>query len=384
MAQPYRMPPQMVVRGGLMTVMFVTLAPGLLAQSSDRVHMEALARRATERLRTLQQEADALASQERTLLGDLRKLEIDKQLKAEELRQISAESSQVVAELAANAQRTSDLERQESSGRPELRSRLIDIYKMGQGRYLRMLLSTTDIRQVGHAARTLSVLAKLDHDRVVSRQRTLDELKLTGQTLEDRRRRLEGLRAQAQNAGTALAQAAKARNDLVHDIDSRRDLNAQLVGELQAANQKLQLTLRDLSASPAESALPIRPFRGDLEWPVASTGVRRSSRSASSPLSAGIDINAAEGAPVTAVHDGVVAFADTFGGFGNLVIIDHGAQSFSLYGNLLEMSVTKGGRVERGGTVGTVGPAPAGPPELHFELRIDGQSVDPLQWLRKR
>jgi septal ring factor EnvC (AmiA/AmiB activator) len=79
-----------------------------------------------------------------------------------------------------------------------------------------------------------------------------------------------------------------------------------------------------------------------------------------------------------------VAFADAFGGFGNLVIIDHGAQSFSLYGNLLEMSVTKGGRVERGGTVGTVGPAPAGPPELHFELRIDGQSVDPLQWLRKR
>src|SRR6516164_181506 len=135
MAQPYRMPPQMIVRGGLMTVMFVTLAPGLLAQSSDRVHTETLARRATERLRTLQQEADALASQERTLLGDLRKLEID-------------------------TQRTRDLERQESSGRPELRNRLIDIYKMGQGRYLRMLLSTTDLRQVGHAARTLSVLAK--------------------------------------------------------------------------------------------------------------------------------------------------------------------------------------------------------------------------------
>src|SRR5215471_3796730 len=114
MAQPYRMPPQMVVRGGLMTVMFVTLAPGLLAQSSDRVHMEALARRATERLRTLQQEADALASQERTLLGDLRKLEIDRQLRAEELRQIAAESSQVATELTANTQRTNDLERQES------------------------------------------------------------------------------------------------------------------------------------------------------------------------------------------------------------------------------------------------------------------------------
>jgi murein hydrolase activator len=376
---------RMVVHGGLATVMFLALAPALSSQSPDRTRTEALARRATERLRVLQQEADALASQERSLLGDLRTLEIDRQLKSEELRQITADSTQVSTELTANAQRTRDLERQESSGRPELRNRLVDIYKLGQGRYLRLLLSTTDIRQVGQAARTLSALAKLDHDRIVSRQRTLDELKRTRLALEDRRRRLEVLRVKAQSAEAALAHAAKARNDLIHDIDSRRDLNAQLSGELQSASQKLQLVLRDLASAPADAVtLPIRPFRGDLDWPVAATGARRSSRSASSGSSAGIDINAAEGAPVTAIHDGVVAYADAFGGFGNLVIVDHGAQSFSLYGNLLEMAVTKGARVERGDTVGAVGLAPAGPPELHFELRIDGQSVDPLQWLRKR
>jgi septal ring factor EnvC (AmiA/AmiB activator) len=371
---------------GLATLALVALAPALLAQSSpDRARAETLARRATERLRALQQEADALASQERTLLGDLRKLDVDRQLKVEELRQIAFDSAQVATELSTNAQRTRDLERQESSGRPELRGRLVDIYKLGQGRYLRLLLSTTDIRQIGQAARTLSALAKLDHDRIVVRQRTLDELKRTRVTLEERRHQLEGLRVKAQNAEAALAHSAKARNDLIHDIDSRRDLNAQLVGELQSANQKLQLTLRDLSSAPADAAaLPIRPFRGDLDWPVASSGVRRASRSASSPTSAGIEINAPEGAQVAAVHEGVVAYADAFGGFGNLVIVDHGAQSFSLYGNLLEMSVTKGARVERGEAVGTVGPAPAGPPELHFELRIDGQSVDPLQWLRKR
>jgi septal ring factor EnvC (AmiA/AmiB activator) len=372
------------VRASVTIGIVAALAPGLLSQSPDRSRAEMLARRAAERLQALQQEADALASQERTLLGDLRKLEIDRQVQAEQLRQAVADTAQVASELNANAQRMRDLERQESSGRPELRNRLIDIYKLGQGRYLRLLLSTTDIRQVGQAARTLSALAKLDHDRIVSRQRTLDELKRTRLTLEDRHHRLESLRAKAQSGEAAMARAAKARNDLIHDIDSRRDLNAQLVGELQAANQKLQLTLRDLSSTSADAAaLPIRPFRGDLEWPVVSTAVRRSSRSASSASSAGIDINATEGAPVTAIHGGVVAFADAFGGFGNLVIVDHGAQSFSLYGNLLEMSVAKGARVERGEPVGTVGPAPAGPPELHFELRIDGQSVDPLQWLRK-
>ncbi len=375
----------MAVRAGFAAVILLGLAIALLAQSPDRTRTEGLARRATERLHALQREADSLASQEGTLLVDLRKLEVDRQLKTEELRQIASDGSRIAAELTSNQQRTRELERQESSGRPELRSRLVDIYKLGQGRYLRLLLSTTDVRQIGQAARTLSALAKLDHDRIVSRQHTLDELKRTRVTLEERRRQLQTLRVKAESAEAALTKSARARNELVHDIDSRRDLNAQLLGELQSAHQKLQVTLRDLPSASAEAAtLPIRPFRGDLDWPVAASGSRRSSRSASSTTSAGIEVSAAEGAPVAAVHDGVVAFADAFGGFGNLIIVDHGAQSFSLYGNLLEMSVGKGARVERGETIGTVGPAPAGPPELHFELRIDGQSVDPLQWLRKR
>src|SRR5215475_5777239 len=111
-----------VGRAGLAAVMMLSLAPGLLAQSADRARTEALARRATERLGALQQEADALASQERTLLGDLRKLEVDRQLKTEDLRQLAADTTQVAAELSANAQRTRDLERQEFSGRPELRN----------------------------------------------------------------------------------------------------------------------------------------------------------------------------------------------------------------------------------------------------------------------
>ncbi len=362
-------------------------ALGIAAQPPDRARAEALSRRASERLQALQKEADKLTTDERTLLNELRKLEVDRQIKAEELRQIAADGSKVAAELMDNEARTHELEAQEATSRPELRSRLVDIYKLGQGRYLRLLLSTSDVRQVGQASRTLAALAKLDHDRVVSRQKTLDALKATRSTLEGRRRQLNVLRMNAERAEAALVDAARARNDLIHDIDTRRDLNAQLAGELQAAQQKLQATLRELAAGNGAAAdaaaLPIRPFRGDLDWPVMPAGNRRPVRAGNS-AAAGLDIAAAEGAPVSAVHDGLVAFAGPFGGFGNLVIVEHGAQNFSLYGNLLEMSVNKGDRVERGQAIGTVGLAPAGSSELHFELRIDGQSVDPLQWLKKR
>ena len=99
--------------------------------------------------------------------------------------------------------------------------------------------------------------------------------------------------------------------------------------------------------------------------------------------SSGIEIAATEGAPVSAVHEGSVAFAGAFAGYGNLVIVDHGAQAFSLYGNLLDISVKKGDSVEAGRSIGTVGPTVTGPAGLYFELRVDGQPVDPLQWLKK-
>lgn len=98
----------------------------------------------------------------------------------------------------------------------------------------------------------------------------------------------------------------------------------------------------------------------------------------------GIELSLPEGAPVRAVHEGTVAYADQFTGYGNLVILDHGNRSYSLYGNLSELDVKKGDAVAAGATVGLTGRNTAGNPSLYFELRIDGQPVDPLQWLKRR
>src|SRR5262249_48927650 len=82
----------------------------LAAHQPDRAHTEALSRRASERLQTLQREADKLTADERMLLGDLRKLEVDRQIKAEELREVEEQESQLAGELDANAERTHELE----------------------------------------------------------------------------------------------------------------------------------------------------------------------------------------------------------------------------------------------------------------------------------
>ena len=98
----------------------------------------------------------------------------------------------------------------------------------------------------------------------------------------------------------------------------------------------------------------------------------------------GIEIAAAEGTPVHAIHPGTISYASPFTAFGNLVIVDHGRNAYSLYGYLASMGVATGAFVDGGTELGRVGSAPAGPPALYFELRVDGRSVDPVQWLRPR
>jgi murein hydrolase activator len=66
------------------------------------------------------------------------------------------------------------------------------------------------------------------------------------------------------------------------------------------------------------------------------------------------------------------------------VILDHGSQTFSLYGDLLDIAVAKGARVDRGQPLGSAGPLPSGGAGVYFELRVDGRPVDPLQWLRRK
>lgn len=375
--------------GFALVAAFAFIVVPAVAQQPERARAEGLARRASERLQSLQREADRLASQERTLMGDLRKLELERQLKAEELKQVDADAANLEHELTGITGRIDALQQFERKGRPELSARLVDVYKLGQARYLRLLFSTPDLQRIGQASRTVAALAKLDRDRVASRKRTLDELKAAQTTLEERRRQLMAARTATATAEIAAARAAQARNDLIRDIDRRRDLNAQLAGELQAAQQKLQATLRDLAAGvPAAepAALPLRPFRGELGWPVAGAVLRRFGRPAGGAGSAsnGIEIAAPEGANALAIHDGTVAFAGPFAEFGNLVILDHGAQTFSLYGDLLDIAVKKGARIERGQSIGSAGATASGAAGLYFELRVDGQPVDPLQWLKRR
>jgi septal ring factor EnvC (AmiA/AmiB activator) len=369
--------------------MATLLAISLTAQTADRSQATAQARRAADRLAALQKEAEALAGQEKTLLGELRKLEVDREIKVERLATIEREAADVREKLADAGTRAAALAGEAARQRPDIDTRLVRLYKLGRVGYWRLLLDVNSLREVGRAYRTATALARIDRDRVEEHRRTLAALSAERTALQARVRDLERLENQARHASGAVEAAVATRRALVQQIDERRDLNAQLAGELLEAQRRLQATLAQMAAgreAPA-ATLPLRPFRGAMPWPadgVVSSTFGKAMRGSPASARNGIQLSLPEGEPVHAVHEGVVAFADAFEGYGNLVIVDHGDKAYSLYGHLAAMAVKKGDRVEASSTVGLAGRDPAGNPALYFELRVDGSPVDPLQWLKRQ
>src|SRR5690349_443383 len=171
---------------------FAVIVTSVRAAQPDRSRTESLARRAGERLSALQREADHLATEERSLLTDLRKLEVERQIRQEEFAQADAELAKVQTDIDATSQRIDALQASEAAARPELQSRLIEMYKLGKARYARVLLSTPDLRRIGQASRTVAALAKLDRDRIAQHQRMVEELRSNRATLEERQRQASG------------------------------------------------------------------------------------------------------------------------------------------------------------------------------------------------
>jgi murein hydrolase activator len=329
-------------------------------------------------------EADRLALRQRGVLAELRQLEVARQIAVEELRQADAAVDEAETQATALEFRVDRLERDRNAVRPAIGSRLVEMYKLGRGRYTRLLLSASDLRRFGQLTRTVAALAARDGERIRSYERQLAEVDSALEELARLEEALVARRAKAVQARVAADQAVLKQHALVREIDQRRDLNAQLTSELEEAQRRLESTLRSTVASNGSQVLPIGPFRGALPWPAIGE-VQRRAPSAGAGIASrpGVDILAGEGTPVQAIYDGRVAYAGSFDGLGNLVIVDHGGQTFTLYGHLLEFEAAEGMAVVQGQVLGRVGSSPVGKSTLYFELRVGGRTVDPLQWLTR-
>ena len=339
-----------------------------------------------ERRAALEQELTRLRSEEKSLLGEVEQLELELQLRTDELTEIQISLRRTRAALDATVARVRQLETSLAAARPALAAHARALYKLGDLSYLRLLLSIDRPSDFFRGYRFITTLARRDNAQVAAFRSDLAALTSEKAELEQRTRESIALRTRLTAARRALDEQRARKTTLLTSLVERKELNAAYVEELAEAESRLQELLSGLGGE--EVAVPLGAFRGSLPWPVegrvrAGFGRRKHPRFDTYTVHNGLEIEAAPGAEVRAVHEGRVVFAERFRGYGLMVVVDHGGKHYSLYAQLAEVAVAPGQDVATGTVLGRADPAGADGPGVYFEMRFQGRPEDPLEWLHR-
>jgi septal ring factor EnvC (AmiA/AmiB activator) len=293
--------------------------------------------------------------------------------------------------------------------RAELAALVRSAYALGKHQELKLLLEQD---RLGDLARVLAYhryFQRSREARIGSLDAQLQELAQVQAQIEAKQQALMAARARRQGELHSLAAQRSARGKLVASLDARyRDRGARLqaLGRDEKGTVALLEKLRKLMAALPKPAprptLPGRPRRSTAtppgtgaDNPMIPTGPMSLPLNGSilagyggtmpdGHQSRGLLIGGAAGAPVHAVRDGRVAYADWLKGYGLLLILDHGGGWMSLYAFNDTLLKSAGDEVVSGEAIATVGTSGGqGRPALYFELRRDGQPADPATWLRR-
>ena len=379
----------------LFVVLLLSVAASSGAQQDDRARTEALARTTSERLKALNQEADRLASEARTLLGDLRRLELERQIKDEELRQAKADEDRVAAESDFAQRRNCRGSRRRSRPNfPRCVRGSSSCTSSGKGGYLRLFLSTTEARNIGQASRMVAAIASRDRDRIAAHQRRVEESEARRIALEERRAQLASLRAAAERA-QAAAPCRRAEARSAHPRHRPAPRSERAAGGRADEHP---------AASAGHVARAAVGCRRDRTRPLGRRACRspRSAANSSGPRSVRsgtVSARARRPPPARPTASRSRPSSEPRAGR------PRGYGRVRRYLRRLRQARHHRPRRRRpSACTGTcwISRWPAAPacrraiplerldlrclgvPGLYFELRVDGQPVDPLQWLRKR
>jgi murein DD-endopeptidase MepM/ murein hydrolase activator NlpD len=173
------------------------------------------------------------------------------------------------------------------------------------------------------------------------------------------------------------------KEELLADVESKKSAYERVHRQLERDAAEIQALL-----AGAPSAGPLPTGGGQLAWPAAGPvtsgyGYRTHPIFGDTRLHTGIDIGASYGSPVVASATGVVVYAGSMSGYGNVIAIDHGGGLATTYNHLSAFYVGVGQSVSRSSQIGAVGcTGYCTGAHLHFEVRVNGNPVDPMPYLQ--
>lgn len=337
--------------------------------------------------------ADALKESERAISETNRQLyKIQQQQKKNREALKTLEQEKAALEITIRAQQQN------------LGAHLRQQYIQGQASHLQILLSEQDPNDIAREMQYFGYLARARSKQITALRGNLEQIAALNARTESTLQEIEALKAEQERQKQALETEKKQRRTVMSSLAKQLKAQRSEISKLKRDEKRLSDLVKRLArivpAKPKQQkpktlgkneALPTRSnidkafaaLKGKLNLPVRGDIANRygSPREDSGVSWKGLFIRAQEGAEVKSIASGTVVFADWLRGFGNLIIIDHGDDYMSLYGNNQALLKQVGDEVHAGDDIAAVGSS-GGNPEagVYFELRHRSNPFDPLAW----
>ena len=386
------------------------------AHADDRDQLKSIQQDIAEKERAVRQQ-----QQQRSKLQEQLKSQ-DQAIAAasRQLRETEATLTQINAQVAELNASLAKLEKQKAAQERNLAAQLDAAFRQGQHTGLQLILSGEESQR---GQRLQAYFGYLNQ----ARQETIAQLKQTREEVDVQKRELEGKQTQQQTLlyeqkaqQAKLEQARAERKKTLTSLESSIQQGQQQLSELRAnesrlrdriaraeaaakaraqreaaeaekvRNRQQEATRKGTTYKPTESERSLMSRtgglgspRGQAYWPVRGTLLHRYGEQLQGELRwKGIVIGASEGTEVKAIADGRVILADWLQGYGLVVVVEHGKGDMSLYGYNQSALVNVGTQVRAGQPISLVGSSGGqGRPSLYFEIRRQGQAVNPQPWL---
>ena len=364
----------------------------------------------TNQLDSIQQQVNqqnAAKADAETVIGS-----VSEQLKQieEQLRQATAElgtiKDQRVAvenDITLNERQLAEAQKRLEGRESVFYKRVRDIYINGRLSYLDVVIGSKDFSDFANRLEVLKRIIDSDITLINEIKKERADIEAHKQKLEADRAKLVELEKSALAKQAEIEQKKAERNVVLQKAQNDRATAMQAIEELNASSAQVSAMLKERQAARAAAAAAAAAAAqssggqgasdnwvqgtGQLGWPVSGEitspyGYRVHPIWGTTIYHSGIDIGVDEGTPVHAADGGVVVWSGWMGGYGYAVVIDHGNGLSTLYGHNSELAVDEGQSVAKGQVIsyaGSTGNSTG--PHVHFEVRVNGDPVDPMGYL---
>ncbi|MGQ9470714.1 MAG: murein hydrolase activator EnvC family protein [Candidatus Aminicenantales bacterium] len=363
-------------------------------QAQDLSQFETRLQKIKQEINLLERRIKEEKEKESTLLSQLNQLSLEKKLIRREINLNTAERQRVDREISFLQAETKSLQHKLNQQRQQMEKTLVSLYKHGRLSWLDFFFRAKSLTSLVAESKRLEMLIHHQNNTLNEFLQTEARLNTTTRKLEAKKKELGNLHELALEKKKALEQKERELKEFTIRVQRNRRLFEQTLKEYQERVEQLQSLMDKIMSQELSLPFPFVPFyekKGKLPWPVTGKiitafGLQRHPQFNTITLNNGIEIAPAGGErTIKAVHAGKVVYGDNFQGYGDLLIIDHGMNYYSLYGHCAEFLVNKGDWVREGQPIAIVGDSGSLKGLcLYFEIRYKTKALDPLQWLRRK